>query len=121
MNDSNSSLDYGEQLEMRYRASGMTRKGFAARSGVSVSTLDYYVRRERKASLPVAFAPSRILPVEFVASEETTLQAGAPAAPAGIRIRLADGRALEIERGFDAGLLLEVLTVLEENARGERA
>jgi hypothetical protein len=34
---------------------------------------------------------------------------------------LANGRALEIERGFDAGLLLEVLTVLEENARGERA
>ncbi|MCC7341938.1 MAG: hypothetical protein IT170_12725 [Bryobacterales bacterium] len=30
MKDSNSSLDYGEQLVMRYRASGMTRKDFAA-------------------------------------------------------------------------------------------
>lgn len=121
MSDLFGSLDYGEQLLRRYRASGMSRKGFAARSGISVSTLDYYVRRERKACLPVAFAPSRILPVEFLASEETTLQANSPAAPAGIRIRLANGRALEIERGFDAGLLLEVLAVLEENVRGERA
>ncbi|MCC6263734.1 MAG: helix-turn-helix transcriptional regulator [Bryobacterales bacterium] len=75
MKDSNSSLDYGEQLVMRYRASGMTRKDFAARSGISVSTLDYYVRRERKASLPVAFAPSRLLPVALVASEEAASQA----------------------------------------------
>jgi transcriptional regulator with XRE-family HTH domain len=48
MSDSYSSLDYGEQLVRRYRASGLTRKEFAERSGISVSTLDYYVRRERK-------------------------------------------------------------------------
>jgi transcriptional regulator with XRE-family HTH domain len=41
-------LDYGEQLVKRYRASGLTRKEFAERSGISVSTLAYYVRRERK-------------------------------------------------------------------------
>ncbi|MCC6265057.1 MAG: helix-turn-helix transcriptional regulator [Bryobacterales bacterium] len=79
MKDSNSSLDYGEQLVLRYRASGMTRQDFAARSGISVSTLDTYARRERKASLPYAFAPSRLLPVEFTAPpEEETPQAGAP-------------------------------------------
>ena len=57
----------------------MTRQDFAERSGISVSTLDTYVRRERKASLPDAFAPGRLLPVEFTAPpEEETPQAGAP-------------------------------------------
>ena len=121
MSDSISSLDYGEQLVKRYLASGMTRKDFAARSGISVSKLDCYVRRERNGSLPTAFAPSRILPVEIAAPEEAVSRASAHAAPTGLRIRLANGRALEVERGFDAGLLLEVLAVLEENARGERA
>ncbi len=121
MSDSISSLDYVEQLVKRYRASGMTRKYFAARSGISVSTLDRYVRRERDGSLPAAFAPSRNLPVEIAAPEEAASRASAPAASTGLRIRLANGRALEVERGFDAGLLLEVLAVLEENARGERA
>ncbi|MCC6262241.1 MAG: helix-turn-helix transcriptional regulator [Bryobacterales bacterium] len=116
MNDSISSLDYGEQLVMRYRASGMTRKDFAARSGVSVSTLDTYVRRERKASLPDAFAPGRLLPVEIAAPEEVTLHVSAPTASAGIRIRLANGHALEVECGFNAGLLLEVLAVLNSSA-----
>lgn len=54
MKDSSSSLDYGERLVMRYRASGLVRKDFAERAGISVSTLEYYVRRERKASLPAA-------------------------------------------------------------------
>ncbi|MCC6264029.1 MAG: helix-turn-helix transcriptional regulator [Bryobacterales bacterium] len=121
MKDSNFSLDYGEQLVMRYRTSGMTRKDLAARSGVSVSTLNYYVRRERKASLPDAFAPGRLLPVEFAAPEGATRQASEPAASAGIRICLASGRALEVERGFDAGLLFEVLAALGGNTQGERA
>ncbi len=47
MNDSISSLDHGEPLVRRFRASGMTRKDFAARSGISVSTRDYYVRHAR--------------------------------------------------------------------------
>jgi transcriptional regulator with XRE-family HTH domain len=48
MSDSYSSFDYGEQVVKRYRASGLTRKAFAEGSGISVSALAYYVRRERK-------------------------------------------------------------------------
>lgn len=98
MNDAFSSLDYGEQLVLRYRASGLTRKAFAEQANISVSTLDYYVRRERKASLPVAVAPNRILPVEFVAAEEATPQASAPIPFGCIRVCLANGRTVEVER-----------------------
>lgn len=115
MSDSFDSLDYGEQLVMLYRTSGMARKEFAAQQDIAVSTLDYYVRRERKASQPTGFAPNRIVPVDLIASEETGLQAKAPAPSTGIRIRLAKGRIVEVEHGFDAELLLDVLAVLDGN------
>ena len=115
MSDLFDSLDYGEQLMMRYRVSGLTRKDFAAQADISVSTLDYYVRRERNASRPAAFAPNRLLPVDLVAPEEAGPQENAPVPSASIAIRLANGRAVEVERGFDAGLLLDLLAVLEAN------
>lgn len=121
MSDSFPGVDYGEQLVARYRASGLTRKEFAVRADISVSTLGYYLRRERKASPSAAVAPSRILPVEFVVPEEAAAQASAPVGFGGIRIRLANGRLLEVERGFDAQLLREVLAVLEANRGEERA
>ena len=120
MSDSFESFDYGEQLVMRYRVSGLTRKEFAGQADISVSTLDYYVRRERKASLPTGFAPNRILPVDLSAPEETGPQENVPAPSASIRLRLANGRMVEVERGFDAELLLDLLVVLEAHASQER-
>ena len=98
----------------------MTRKGFAKQSDISVSALDYYVRRERKASLAAEFPPNRILPVEFVAPEEASPQANVPVTAGGIAIRLANGRVVEVERGFDAQLLRDLLGVLEANTSEER-
>lgn len=121
MSDVFDSLDYGEQLVMRYRASGMTRKEFAAQADISVSTLDYYVRRERRASLPAALPPNRILPVDLVAADTEAFPAAAPAESTGIRIGLANGRVVEVRRGFDAELLLELLVVLEARASQERS
>lgn len=153
MTDLGSGLDYGERLVRRYRASGMTRKGFAEGAGISVSALDYYVRRERRAALPAGFPPNRILPVDVIAAGAGTPESGAPesgtpgngpagrggipcggsaadARPGGIQplipsggvvIRLAGGRVVEVERGFDAELLCEVLAALEARGAGERA
>ena len=120
MSDSISSLDYGEQLVMRYRASGLTRKEFAEQSGVSVSTLAYYVRRERSASLPSDSRPNRILPVDLVGSAEEFSRESGLAFCGGIAIRLASGRAIEVQRGFDAELLRDVLAVLEGKRSEER-
>jgi transcriptional regulator with XRE-family HTH domain len=121
MTDSLCSLDYGEDLVIRYRASGLTRREFAARAGISVSTLDYYVRRERKASLPAALPVNRILPVDLIA-EETKAAGSLTMAPAGgVSIWLSNGRRIEVRRGFDAQLLGEGLAVLEAEGGGERA
>lgn len=122
MSDAFSTLDYGEQLVIRYRASGLTRKEFAEQSGISVSTLAYYVRRERRASLPAGFTPNRIVPVDLVASDQMPFNQGAGSAfSSGVAIRLANGRTVELQRGFDAQLLGEVLAVLEAEGGGERA
>src|SRR5690606_34670375 len=102
MSDSLSSLDYGQQLVLRYRGSGLSRKDFAEQSDISVSTLDYYVRRERKASQPADFAANRILPVELVAPGEVETEVRESALSTRIRIRVTNGRVVEVERGFDA-------------------
>ena len=120
MSDSISSLDYGEQLLLRYRASGLTRKEFAEQSGISVSTLAYYVRRERSASLPVDSRPNRILPVDLVGSGEDFYRESALVCSGGIVIHLANGRTLEVQRGFDRELLCDLLAVLEANTGEER-
>ena len=120
MGDSFSCLDYGEQLVMRFRASGLTRREFAAQKGISVSALDYYVRRERSASMPATFAPNRILPVDLIAAETEAPEVGAAARYSGVAVRLANGRAVEVRRGFDAQLLRDVLAVVETPTTEER-
>jgi len=121
MSDAFCTLDYGEQLVLRYRTSGLTRKDFAKQEGISASTLDYYVRRERGSALPATYAPNRIVAVDVVASEEEPSRRDtASAFPAGVAIRLANGRTLEVQRGFDRELLLDVLAALEANSSEER-
>ncbi len=68
-------LDYGAELVLRYRMSGLTRKEFAAQSGIAVSTLDYCLRRERSVSSAAAVRPNRILPVDLVACEKACSRA----------------------------------------------
>jgi transcriptional regulator with XRE-family HTH domain len=121
MTDSLCSLDYGEDLVIRYRASGLTRREFAERAGVPVSTLDYYVRRERKASLPGALPVNRILPVDLIADKAEVSGASMTAPAGGISIWLSNSRRIEVRRGFDAELLLDVVRALEQAGGGERA
>ena len=121
MTDSLCSLDYGEDLVVRFRASGLTRREFAERAGVPVSTLDYYVRRERKASLAGALPVNRILPVDLIAAEAEVAEASMMAPAGGISIWISRIRRIEVRRGFDAQLLREVLAVLEAEGGGDRA
>lgn len=120
MSDTEFPLDYGEALVLRYGRSGMTRKEFAAQSGISVSTLDYYIRRERKAAIPSGFTPNRILPVDLVACAEEFAGPASGSLPGGIAIRLANGRTVEVRRGFDAQVLRDVLAVVDTQTIEER-
>jgi len=118
MNDGVGFLDYGEDLVGRYRRSGRTRKEFAVEAGIPVTTLDSYIRRVNRSSSGGEASVSRILPVALVTGEhEETAARGAQSA---VVVRLGNGRAVEVQRGFDAQLLVEVLAVLETSNNAER-
>lgn len=102
---------------IRFRVSGLTRREFAERAGICVSSLDYYVRRARKASLPAALPVKRILPVDLIAAEGEASGALMMAPAGGISIWLCNGRAIEVQRGFDVELLRDILAVLEGSTR----
>ena len=144
------SLEYGARIVRGYRASGLTRRDFAAECGIPVTTLDYYVRRTNRDAgsreaerlpnrsplnrtppnliAPNLIAPNRILPVEVAAEEPewegpgaNALRRSGAALSAGIVVRLANGRAIEVARGFDGGLLREVVAALEAHPTPGRA
>ncbi|MCW0197098.1 hypothetical protein [Sphingopyxis sp.] len=134
------SLDYGTRIVRGYRASGLTRRDFADDCGIPITTLDYYVRRAKRDAgsweaegprhriPPNRIPPNRILPVEVAAEEPEWETPGANVLPrsgtalsAGVVIRLANGRVIEVARGFDAGLLREVMAALEAHPTPERA
>ncbi len=98
-----------DRLVAEYEQSGMSRKAFCERHGLSVGTLDNY-RNRRGNSVPTA--AGRILPVEFTsgmppASSPATEDRG------WLWVGLANGRRIEIGSGFDATTLERLMTVLE--------
>ena len=97
------------RLAAEFEQSGMTRKAFCARLGLSVATLDNYRKRHRS-STPLA--DSRILPVEWMPS---TAQASNSMAVdrGGLWVELANGRRIEVASGFDATTLERLLVVLD--------
>jgi hypothetical protein len=114
------SLDDGDDLVIRFRVSGLIRREFSVRVGTSVSTLDSYVWRERRASLPIAMPVNRTHPVDLIASAGGMPEVGAAARWGGVAVRLANDRSVEVPRGFDAQLLRGVLAVLEAGSARER-
>lgn len=78
----------------------MTRKAFCIERGVALHTLDYY--RSRHGGRAVATVP-QLLPVELIE----------PGSVSSLRIELANGRRIVVERGFDVGLLQRVVLALE--------
>jgi hypothetical protein len=107
-----SSTDFGNQLVAGYRSGDLTRKEFALKAGVRVTTLDYYLRRQRQAA-DEERNRNRLLPVEVVEGEGVSRGEASGDERSAISVLLAGGRRLEVGRGFDAELLIEVLHVLE--------
>ena len=98
-----------EKLVAEYEASGLTRDGFCQQRGLSVAALDKYRRRVQKWARSGA---GPMLPVEVVWST-----AQSPNSDAGgdgvLVVELRSGRRIEVRRGFDAGTLERLLTVLD--------
>ena len=98
-----------EKLVAEYEASGLTRDGFCQQRGLSVAALDKYRRRVQKW---VRLGAGRMLPVEVVWS--TAQNANNDTGLGGVLVvELRSGRRIEVRRGFDAGTLERLLTVLD--------
>jgi hypothetical protein len=97
-----------EALVAEFEASGLQREAFCQQRGLAVGTLDKYRRRAHKrqeSSVPM-------LPVEVVWSSGHN-----PNRDAGregvLVVELRGGRRIEVRRGFDAGTLERLLTLLD--------
>jgi len=112
------------RLLRHWQRSGMTGRDFCAAHGLSEASF-YAWRREiaRRDQEPAAPTqpvrpPSAQAPVteaSVPAFLQVTLERRAPTAPA-IEVVLGQGRCLRVGPGFDAGLLRQLLRVLEEPA-----
>lgn len=114
-----SAAQWGE-LVSAWEASGLTADVFASEHGVAGSTLRWWktelARRARKA--PRRHPPRRpsFTPASSVALARVVRpgEGSAPAAARGGVAVLAGGARIVVERGFDSGLLREVVRALDE-------
>jgi hypothetical protein len=91
-----------------YEASGLSRAEFCLQQGMAVSTLARYQRRQRQDPGSDS-GDGRWLTVEVAGPRP----AGRRERGSGLAVVAADGRWIEIERGFDASTLRQLLRVLE--------
>jgi hypothetical protein len=92
-----------DQLAAEYEASGSTREAFCRERDVALKTLCRYVTRYRQKA-------GTLQSPRFVQLDVT-----APASGAGaLTILLPGGHRIEVSRGFDAGTLRQLITVLEQ-------
>jgi hypothetical protein len=87
--------EWAEIVE-EYQQSGKSRSLFSVERGISVTSLDYHLLKQRRA---VRTGP-RLLPVELVSS---------PTSDAMLRVDLSNGRRIAVGAGFDAELLRRVV------------
>lgn len=91
-------------MAAEYEASGLSREAFCKQKGVPLKTLARYVVRRRKAQ-PASGEAQRFVAVEV---------AGHGGGGGGLSVLLAGGRRIEVERGFDAATLRQLVAVLEQ-------
>jgi len=96
-----------EKLVAEFEASGLRRAAFCQQRGLSVAALDKYRRRARQVPRPSA-AP--MLPVEVVS--RTSEQASSHV-DGVLVVESCNGWRIEVRRGFDAGTLERLLTVVD--------
>jgi hypothetical protein len=103
------SLSEIQALVAEFEASGLKRATFCRQRGVAVGTLDKYRQRvhggrqsEGGSFVPVEVVPSTVQDVHRIAGRDGALV-----------VELRSGRRIEVFRGFDAGTLERLLTVLD--------
>jgi hypothetical protein len=98
-----------EAVVAEFEASGLMREAFCQQRGLAVGTLDKYRRRVHKGKRS---SNGSMLPVEVVWSsgQDPNRDVGRDSV---LVVELRGGRRIEVRRGFDAGTLERLLTVLD--------
>ena len=96
------------QMVAEFATSGMQVSEFCRSRGISRSSLDRYLRKQR-AQDRRSRASQQLLAVEVRASSENS--AGNSG---GLVLALSSGRRIEVNRGFDAATLGRLLMVLDK-------
>jgi hypothetical protein len=96
------------QIVAEFATSGMPQSEFCSSRGISRSSLDRHLRKQR-AQDQGSRAGNRLLAVEIRA------ESGRPASTSsGLVVGLTSGRRIEVNRGFDGTTLERLLTVLDK-------
>lgn len=97
-------ISEAEQLAAEFEASGLTRQDFCDRNDVALNTLARYLTRRRQQKTDSS-EPRRWVKVEIADRQR--------AIGSELSVVLADGRRIEVRRGFDIATLQQLVTVLE--------
>ena len=97
------------QLVAEYECSGLTRKAFCLRRGVSMAALDKYRRLYRQ---PTPQAAGRLLPVELL-PDVAAVSASGDEPCSHLWLELSNGRRIAVGRGFDAPTLERLVILLD--------
>lgn len=96
-----------EQIVTEFEGSGLRRAEFCRRHGISLGTLNRYLKRIRGQSDGI-HAQAGLVPVELAGSESATeFNCGA------LRLVLSRDRRIEVGAGFDALTLKRLINLLE--------
>jgi hypothetical protein len=95
------------QIVAEFATSGMPQSEFCGSRGISRSSLDRYLRKQR-AQDQASRAGNRLLAVEIRTAS------GRSASSSGLVVGLTSGRRIEVNRGFDGATLERLLTVLDK-------
>jgi len=96
------------QIVAEFATSGMPQSEFCDRRGISRSTLDRHLRKQR-AQDQGSRAGNRLLAVEI-----RTGSGSSASSSSGLVVGLSSGRRIEVNPGFDAATLERLLTVLDK-------
>src|ERR1700735_4510282 len=96
------------QIVSEFASSGMQQSEFCGSRGISRSTLDRHLRKQR-AQDHGSSAGNRLLAVEI-----RTASGSSASTRSGLVVGLTSGRRIEVNRGFDAATLEHLLTVLDK-------
>ena len=98
-----------QALVAEFEASGLMRAAFCQQRGLAVGTLDKY-RQRVQGGRHSGGRP--FVPVEVVSSIAQDVN-GVAGRDGALVVELRSGRRIEVCRGFDAGTLVRLLTVLD--------